>query len=64
MLRNRFSLDRIWGNMQRYADAEVYWRGLTTLQLFHGGVMFECVRRDDRHNKRDKPYEVLAYGGR
>jgi hypothetical protein len=33
-------------------------------QLFLGGVMFECVRRDDRHNKRDKPYEVLAYGGR
>lgn len=26
--------------------------------------MFECIRRDDRHNKKDKPYELLAYGGR
>lgn len=26
--------------------------------------MFECIRRDDRHNKKDRPYELLAYGGR
>ncbi|KAJ9104140.1 hypothetical protein QFC19_004124 [Naganishia cerealis] len=33
-------------------------------ELFVGGAMFECVRRDDRHNKKDRPYELLAYGGR